>query len=324
MKKILMLTHHDMSIDDGDTIRVKKIIHLLEGSLDVECFGLKYSSVFSLPSCTFKLIRKVLSGDWDYVYVFNQDYIVMIVYLIKKFKKYKLVNDALLTWKVQGEGNFRAFMEKVAGNCSDYVLNVSELGHAFFPKSIIIPTFVDTDKFKMDMAKREKIRKDYGISEDIVVGLIGSFNNDYNGQSLEYLYQNIDKFDSRIKFLIIGSVDNRIVNPKIIYTGYVADYVGYLSALDALMVYRKVRTDGAINRMVEVMSMGIPAFANTITSKSMDYAADGVDFFVSDDLPQKINEVMLKGTQAGVNAQHLAEEYYSAKKYKKVLLEALK
>ncbi len=180
---------------------------------------------------------------------------------------------------------------------------MSRLSQRFFgKKTILIPTLVNTDKFQLSKKKREEIRRKYGIAEtDIVMGLIGSFDNDYNRPSLTYLYGNIDKFSKATKFLVIGKLDSgyKMNHPKIIYTGYVDDYVGHLSALDYVMVYRTLPTDGAINRIVEAMSMGISVCANPIASQTVGY-------------------------KLGIDGRKVAEEYYSEKKYKKELVELLK
>ena len=320
MKKILMITHHDLSDGSGDSARVKKIGHLLEDSFNVEYFGLGH--ICNLP----KMIIKILKTDWDYIYCYNQRYIIMVIFVVTLLKRRKLIYDTLLTWKLQSQGKFRSYTEKLAGNLSDYVITVSELSSNYFKenefhKSIMIPTLVDTEKFKMDKEKREKIRMKYDISEkNIVVGLIGSFTNEYNRPSLEYLYGNLNKFDKGIKFMLIGKLNDRMGG--LIYTGYVQDYVGTLSTLDALLVYRNIPTDGAINRIVEAMSMCIPVFANLVAGMSMESQSHDIFVYQDDELPSKLNEIMLKGNVQG-NRQ-IAERYYSENIYKSKLLEFLK
>jgi len=183
---------------------------------------------------------------------------------------------------------------------------------------------VDTDIFKVNTQKRLKIRAKYGILEnDIIVGLVGGFNNEYNRPLLEYLYQNIDKFDSRIKFLVIGNISSILKNRRIIYTGYVEDYVGYLSTLDALLVYRTIPTDVAINRIVEAMAMGIPVFANPVAGRTMESNAKDIFVFSDQELPSEINRIVANGLNIGMNERKIAEEYYSEKNYKQKLLEFL-
>lgn len=158
------------------------------------------------------------------------------------------------------------------------------------------------------------------------MGLVGGFDNKYNAPSLEYLRKHIGDFNDRVKFLVIGKTQSEFGHWRVVFTGYVEDYVDTLSTLDALLVYRTIPTDGAINRIVEAMAMGIPVFSNPIASKSMDYAIPTLDYYMSTDesLPRLINEYIFKdNSKLGMDARVTAEIHYSDKIYKKKLLEVL-
>jgi glycosyltransferase involved in cell wall biosynthesis len=291
-----------------------------------------------LPYWAFMVAMKLAGKDWDFVYCYSQRHIIILAYVLRRllFKRYKLVNDALLTWRLSPSSGFRKKFreaeERIAGKCSDIVIAVSELSRNFYgERAVLVPTLVDTDAFRMDKWLRLKARAKYGIAEgDKVVGVVGPFVDEYNKPSLEFLRKNIGRFGKRIRFMVIGKLEGvgRVWDERITYTGYVQDYAGYLSALDALLVVRTIPTDGAINRMVEAMAVGLPVFANHMVGGAMDYGKPNKDFFVFSDgeLPSRINKLMFNGrllSQVGRNARGIAVKHYGEVKYKQKLLEAL-
>lgn len=122
MKTILMVSHHKLDDGSGDSARVKKIGSLLEGSLKVEYLGEK------LPMLLYKLLGKLIRQKCDYVYCYNQRYVVMFIAFIRVLflKRFKIIYDTLLTWKLQGESAIREIEEVFAGNSADYLITVSE------------------------------------------------------------------------------------------------------------------------------------------------------------------------------------------------------
>jgi len=341
VKKMLMITHHNINEGGGDVARVKKIASLLAGSFDVEMFGFGYSSkrLFLLPIWLGGIVRAICKKDWDFVYIYNQRYLVILVGILGRClgRRHKLIYDAVLTWQLLPYSSFyRAFrgkVEKLAGWFADGVVGVSKMSGDFFGGKtlLVVPTLVDTDAFRRDANKRKAIRAKYDIKRtDRVIGLVGSFDNEYNKPQLEFLRKNLGIFDRRLKFMVIGRVDEgrEIINQNVISTGFVDDYAGHLSALDALMVVRTIPTDGAINRMVEAMSVGLPVFANDVAGETMDWGVGGIDYYVSDGwaLPIKVNRLVFDGglmKRVGVCAKRIVREYYSEARYKSRLAEAL-
>lgn len=336
-----MLMHHNINEGGGDVARVKKIANLLSGSFEVEIVGFGYSPMrlYLIPFWMAKVARAVIRKNWDFVYIYNQRYLVIFAWLLKRCldKKYKLIYDAVLTWKVLSHSGFykafRGRIEKIAGKCADGVVGVSKLSGDYFGDKtlLIVPTLVDTDMFRRNVDERKTIRKFYGFKKtDKVVGLVGSFGNEYNRPQLEFLRDNINRFDKRIKFMVIGRVENWqwIPNKRITYTNFVEDYAGHLSVLDALLVIRTIPTDGAINRIVEAMSMKLPVFANPVAEETMDWGIAGIDFIVADDwdLPDRINRRLFdRGLmeRIGVCARRVVGGHYSEAMYREKIAETL-
>jgi glycosyltransferase involved in cell wall biosynthesis len=349
--RVLILTHHDIaSGSGGDIARVKSIASMLSDLCEVKLFGFRYLSsiyyskkkpllVLLIPFWTFTLLMQIARTDWDYVYCHNQPYIVILIHLLRTllFKQYKIFYDAILTWRYLPKSNvykkFRGAVEQLAGICADFIIVFSESSKNFFDnkKTLLIPTFVDTNVFKpQGKEKKLKVRSIYGMDDtDIIIGVIGPFyasDFDYNVPTLEFLQKNIRKFDKRIKFMVIGKCDRDFIVKceNIVYTGFVENYVDHLSALDGVLVIRKKPTDGAINRIVQAMAMGLPVFTNPIAAKTMDYATPNIDFFVfkEEELLNKINEIMFNKhiiERVSKNARKIVEKYYSDRIYKQKL-----
>jgi hypothetical protein len=101
---------------------------------------------------------------------------------------------------------------------------------------VLIPVFIDLQKYKLDAKKRKTFREQYGLTGYKVIGLIGPFDTEWNKYSLKFLLTNLRAFDERIKFMIIGKCDVIKKHERLIFSGYVKDYPGILSALDSVFI----------------------------------------------------------------------------------------
>lgn len=344
----MIVTHHDVeSGGDGDIARVKKIYNLLKDSWRARLFGFKHFSderkhlwpILS-PFWLCSLTREVLRSNWDFVYCYNQRYLVVFLKFLRSLthRDYKVIYDAVLTWKLtsgqQILKDLRRTTEQMAGKCADLVVVVSELSEDFFSRfqsTLLIPTLVDVNIFRPKSGKRHEIRLKHKIGDnEKVVGLIGPFDSKINGYLIGFLVDNVGKFDKRIKFIAIGRgfPRNEMKNSNVILAGFVYDYVAYLSAFDAVLVVRKFPTDGAINRIIEAMAMNLPVFANPVAATTIDQATPGHDLFVFDEqeMARRVNKVIFQQKlleQMGVNARSVVEKHYEMQRFRKDMQEAL-
>lgn len=140
----------------------------------------------------------------------------------------------------------------------------------FNPNVILIPTIVDTDKFVPNLQSREAVRSKFGFTAaDTVIGALGPFTGVWNRLLLQFVLT--QSLASTVKFLVIGEVDQEVARQNIYYSGRVEDLAGYMSALDGVLILRTYPTDGAINRILQSMSMSLPVIANDVAAATIDF-----------------------------------------------------
>ena len=116
--------------------------------------------------------------------------------------------------------------------------------------------------------------------------------------------------------MIIGDCPQRENDVSLIYTGYVSDYINYMSCLDCILVPARIPTGGPSNKILEAMSLGLPVFTTPQGIVGLDYAQPGKDIFVfeEDELAAKLNELVFdKALMAEIssNARVAVENHYS-------------
>jgi glycosyltransferase involved in cell wall biosynthesis len=347
---ILVLTHHDISTKSGgDLIRANRIAELLKDYWKVELKGFTgYSPEVPLlkmaqssPSWIGSTVRKVLSKNFDWIYIVNDPYLVLLCHSLRKFGfgDYRLAYDVCLTRKIQKMKTIKTpiieKLDRLTLLCSDLIVTTSKQGerllNQYKDKVIIVPNFVNLKVFRKDNKKRSEIREKYGIApEERVVGLIGPFNNKYNKPFLDFLRKRIDEFDERIRFLVIGKYRPQefFKRRNIVWTGYVEDYIAHLSALDCLLIPRTIQTEGAMNKALEAMALGIPVFTTPIGYANLEHLKHGEHLFVfpEEELPRAINKLLFNDElmiEVGLRARLQIERFYSAEAVKRKLLQRL-
>lgn len=329
---MLILTHHNLAEGGGQVAKAKRVQGAFEGPWDTELLGFEDFSdtdrstwLIRGPEWLMTLTRKVARGTFDIAYCVNSRHIVVFLYFLRvvMMKHYKIVYDTEMTWRLSVGPNtkrtIREVQERLAAACANLVAANSTSAMAFFrwTRVTFVPNFVDCKTFKHNYAKGQELRSEYGFKDsDRVIGVVGPFNNPYNLPVLEFIRNH--QFDEGIKFLVIGSCGSEYIvrRANIVYTGYVSDYVAHLSCLDGMLVFRTVPTDGAINRIVEGMSMALPVFVNMTAFSTMDYIASGQEILAFDNnaLPGKLNNLIFDKEMMGDigrRARLAVERYYS-------------
>jgi glycosyltransferase involved in cell wall biosynthesis len=249
------------------------------------------------------------------------------VYLASKIRKFKTIFDAhaVHSIDVKNAGSPRMmvkltqFLERFVIKRADFVValsrNTFELYQRYNTAIDIIPVFFDTDLF----VSKCSIRRCSSSSHKIV-GLIGPFDvNIRNRYYLDFLYNNIDRFDKNISFSVIGQCERRIKNDRISYTGYLnsaMEYIDQLCRLNAVIVPEGISTTGPLNKILEPMACSIPVFTTPEGMIGLYWVEPGTDVLVFDvnGLVDKINELIFDDelmTEIGKNARKVVERYYS-------------
>jgi glycosyltransferase involved in cell wall biosynthesis len=161
--------------------------------------------------------------------------------------------------------------------------------------AVYAPNFVDTNRFKVDIRTREKMREELGIEKDeIVIGYAGAFTYWEGVPILLQAFKNLTKKYSKIKLAVMGKIyslkkDDNI--PKLVEDMNLKndvilippqpheDVPKFLSAFDILCC---PKIDCEINRLItpikiiEYLSMGLPTVCSAVGGIP-DTIEDGVD-----------------------------------------------
>lgn len=330
--RILIATPGDISKNDGTSIRAKRVFEVLDEQFDVKLIGYK-KFVFDIPKVRFFLqlanrVSIIIRHKFDYIYLCHAQHDFLIFKLFQTFFKYKIIYEAHSIVSEERRNmkkttisvKWAEYLERFVASHSHLVIALSINTFDFFRKCnknvVLIPVFLNSDLYKLDEIKTVEIRRKYKISTDVLIGLIGPFSIIFNKHFLTFLYENINRFDNRIKFMIIGHCDYRIENERIIYTGYVQDYIDHLSCLDCVLVPSRIATTGPLNKILEPMSLGLPVFTTPAGLVGLDYVTPGKDILVFEekDVVDKIHELIFKEEfikEIGKNARHTVETHYS-------------
>jgi glycosyltransferase involved in cell wall biosynthesis len=338
----------DISRSDGTIVRAKRIFEVLRKKYDCTLI-LRGHAINSegveviRPSklWNFQLVPVVLRGRFDLVICSNDFWGFFTYFALSKLRHCKVILEAHGVISLEREERYPnpspldkvgikmlKWREKLAVKHADCVIALSQdiykCYEKFNKRIFIIQNFVDETKFKPQRRSSERI---IGEKERKNVGLIGPFiqtrdtnrNSVVSSSILDFLYENIHRFDERIHFVVIGQCDYRIANERISYTGYLSDfqeYVNQLTVLDAVLVPSKFSSFGALTKVLEPMACSVPVFTTPVGLISFDHVTAGKDILVynESELVAKVNEGLFDVglmERVGKNARRTVEEYYS-------------
>jgi glycosyltransferase involved in cell wall biosynthesis len=364
--KVAIVLMDDIEVSNGTVVRVDHLLEVLHDKCtitviacsdkdltyskrwkDVSVIGtgttpLKYKSawfplkLYYILLWNLRLLSALLSNRID-VALCSYDLLGFpSVYLASKIKKFKIIYEAhsIFSRDLKEKGHAGILLkldvelEKFVVKHSDLVLalsaNTLEFYASYNPNIDLVPVFIDTDVFHSD---RRKINQDNRL-----IGIIGPCTGNNRGKyPLEFLHKEIDKFDSRIKFLIIGLCDNKIEHPRVKYTGYldsIEKYIDCLSSLDAVLVIETVASYGPLNKVIEPMSLCVPVFATPKAMVGLYWIEPGHDLFVFEEseLAPQINGLIfddVKMNEISKNARAKIERYYSRESNQSKLIRIL-
>ena len=344
MIKIAISVIVDLFNDEGTTVRPKRVAELLKDSYDTCFITRSNKDVKELDGVSVHIVKpaetklwnlklfKILSkNDFDFVYCSSDWFGFLTYFLLSKFYDYKIIFEAHTIiseeLKERRVNKFKVLfyqvLEKFVIRNSDFVVALSENIYDFysFNKNIdLIHVFIDEELFISNYIPKK-------MDDKKIVGLIGPFNEFGNKYFLDFLSKNIDKFNSRISFVIIGKCQEKIDHQRILYTGYlnsVHDYVDVLSSLDGLLVPSKIATLGPLNKIIEAMACSVPVFTTPKGIVGLYNIKHGEEIYVfeEDELVQGLNNHIFNNELINVakNARMYVEKYYSKKSNKKKLL----
>lgn len=352
--KILVSTRYSIFDLEGTTIRAKKVINVLEDNFDVSIVTrgdkihenvlyLDKKNVFIVkPKKTklwpLKVIPLLLNQKFDIV-ICESDWIGFPTYWIfSKLRNYKLVFEAhgVLSEEAKDWGvnnliaKFYQLVERFCIENSDLVIVLSEEirnKYSDFNENVqLIPVFLKNQNLHSP-TKNKKPQND--IKHVGIIGPFGTTRNEYYAPN--FIYNNIDKFNKLIKFIIIGKCEEQINHPQIHYTGYIDSFEEYLElikSIDAVLVIEKKRTSGPLNKILEPMSMGKAVFTTSKAIFGLDHSKHNFNvlIFNESDLVKNLNKSIFDSrliNTIGENASKTVIKYYDEKSNKYKFIELL-
>ena len=247
--KVAVLANGDIHRLHGLLIRAKSIFELIRGKYETKLViygNATEADIVSLcPRPTrlryFKLMITMLRNNFDCVYI-NDCWYFFICYPLSRLRRFKILYDAMALDPVPQVSNVRykiwRFLQSYAVKKADCVITLSEEALRFYSKYnnniTYIPLFIDESLFPERIVRHVQGRE----AAFKRLGYVGPFVQWIPESSLEFLYHNLDKFDKRIQFVIIGKCDSKIKDERIVYTGHLGsmtEYINVLCSLDGLL-----------------------------------------------------------------------------------------
>jgi glycosyltransferase involved in cell wall biosynthesis len=199
----------------------------------------------------------------------------------------------------------------------------------------VIHPGVDVDRFKFSQDSREKIRREFGLGDEIVIGIVSRISPGKGHEELFNAFKIlIEEFDN-LKLLVVGGAtvgeegyfmevrklaDKLGISEKVIWAGFRRDVPEILSAIDIFVAPSHAEAFGLA--LVEAMSVGLPIVASK-NAGFIDIIQDRVNgvffekgnyFDLADKIKMLLNEPSLSKS-IGENASKTAREKFSIKRY---------
>ena len=159
----------------------------------------------------------------------------------------------------------------LAENATEY-LACSKLAAEFmFPKDVVgryefIPNGIDVEKFRFDNELREKVRKDLGIEDKLVIGNIGRLSNEKNQEYLLKVFAEVQSEMSDSALLLVGEGEMKAdlqqqaeklgIADKVILYGVTDKVEQLLWAMDVFAFPSRFEGLGIV--VVEAQAAGLP------------------------------------------------------------------
>ncbi len=328
--KIALVSGSDISEDNGISVRAKRIYKILKKEHDaviLYSYQKDFKNLFSIflnnVIWNFRLLYLIPRHRVDAVYLSSDFLGFFSVYLLSKLMKLKIIFEVHGNISEENINKKRPkiiikiaqFIEKFAIKNSDYVIALSQNIYQFYRRYnqniALVPVFID-ESIKFDVLTQ----KNNGFKS---IGVIGPFDMPANEYYLDFVYENLDKFDANIVFHVIGACPRTINSDKIKYTGYIDSYSQYLSkinSMDLVLIPSKISTSGPLNKILEAMMCSTPV----LTTPEGIYGIDGVKnyenilIFMENEIIGQVNEKIFDEnilSRISTNAKKLVEYHYS-------------
>lgn len=170
----------------------------------------------------------------------------------------------------------KIFLRKYA---TDYYACGYDAGVFMFGKKLmaqnkvqIIHNAIELDKYAFSRPERDKIRSEFGIKNEYVIGHVGQFREQKNHKKIIEIFSEIVKTDSNVKLMLVGDgplksdiykmVEKRNILDKVIFTGARNDVCDLINAFDVFLFPSLFEGLGIV--AIEAQANGLPAVVSDV------------------------------------------------------------
>ncbi len=150
-------------------------------------------------------------------------------------------------------------------------------GKKYIDKTIIINNGIDTDKFIYSLDKRIRIRKQYDLKNEFLIGHIGRFSEQKNHEFILKIFKKIIFEDSSAKLMLVGVGEKEVIirqlcnemqlDKSVIFAGSQMEIEAYYCAFDVFLMpslYEGLPIVG-----IEAQAEGLPCFFSSNISEKI-------------------------------------------------------
>ncbi len=148
----------------------------------------------------------------------------------------------------------------------------------YLNKVIIINNGIDTEKFKFNLDKRNKIRKELKMEENFVLGHVGRMSYQKNHEFLIEIFKEIKKIIPESKLLLIGTgplesklkekVKNLNLEENILFLGLKNNVEDYFQAMDLFLLPSHFEGLGIVG--IEAQSSGLFTLFSDVVPREVE------------------------------------------------------
>lgn len=196
---------------------------------------------------------------------------------------------------------YRQFIPKYATNlfaCGTEAGDWMFLGNRFQ----VVRNAIDAEKYVYNEQQADEIRKEWGLTNKIVIGHVGRFNAVKNQKFLVDVLDECLKKDENVRLMMIGDgVERPMIEEKVrkmnldkyaIFTGVRTDVAQLMQAMDVFAFPSLY--EGLPVTLVEAQAAGIPCLISDQISKECILTKDLVSIMSLEDTPEKWADMILK------------------------------
>lgn len=184
--------------------------------------------------------------------------------------------------------------------------------------TIILKNGIAIENFLFNQDKRDKIRKEFKIDNQFVVGHVGRFNNQKNHNYLIDIFSEIVKRNQNSVLILVGKgelesnirmkINNLSLANKVIFTGIRSDVADIMMAMDVFIFPSFF--EGMPNTVIEAQATGLPCIiSDTITREAQ--ITNFIDYLSINERPEVWARTTLKYAN-GFERKNMHTEFIDA------------